>query len=70
MGRAKNTRGPVVDNHKGYNIRQMTTTQTDAKTKKSVMVHNGKFGIYAGKKLVQEISKAEEARAIIDALQK
>jgi nitrite reductase/ring-hydroxylating ferredoxin subunit len=61
-------KGKVLETHKGYNVRQMTKSKVDEKTKIASDVHTGKFGIYAGKKLIKEISKQVEAKPIIDAL--
>ena len=47
--------GTVTGKSKGFNIRMQV------KNKK----HNGKFGIYAGKKLVQEVNSTSEALKII-----
>lgn len=66
MGKAnRSSRGPTVDNHKGYNVRQMVGSKTDDK-KVTRQVHTGKYGIYAGKKLLTEISKKEEGRPTIE----
>lgn len=67
MGKAKNTMGPACDKYKGYTVRHMTNSTTNEK-KETVLVHNGKFGIYAGKKLVKEIGKSTEARLAIETI--
>lgn len=51
MGK-KTKLGKIVLNHKGYSIRHITKSKTDEKTKKVTQLHTGKFGIYAGKKLL------------------
>ena len=61
-------KGKVLETHMGYNVRQMTKSKTDEKTKKAIEVHTGKYGIYAGKKLIKEIPKQSEVKAIIDSL--
>jgi hypothetical protein len=66
MGKTNAALGKSVENHLGYNVRMMVTGKADEKTKKTVKIHNGKFGIYAGKKLIQEITKQSEAKERIE----
>lgn len=47
--------GAVIENSKGFNVRMQV------KNKK----HTGKFGIYAGKRLVQEADSIKEAIELI-----
>jgi hypothetical protein len=61
MGKTNSILGKAVGNHLGYTVRMMVGTKTDEKTKKTYKVHNGKFGIYAGKNKVEEINKASDA---------
>lgn len=44
--------GKIALNHKGYSLRHIIKSTTDAKSKKTTYTHTGKFGIYSGKKLL------------------
>jgi len=66
MGRNRNKRGAVVENYKGFNIRMMIAEKTDEKTKRQTRLHTGKFGIYTGKNLKQEVKKVADAYPIIN----
>lgn len=69
MGRGKNTMGAVVDELKGYKIRQMMSSKSVEGTKKTILIPTGKFGVYAGrKKFISEISKLSEGRPFIEKL--
>lgn len=61
MGKNTKKLGKAVDNQLGYTVRMMVGSKTDEKTKKTQKIHNGKFGIYAGKKFVQESGSIPEA---------
>lgn len=61
MGRNTRNLGKPVANSLGYTVRMMVGTKTDEKTKKINKVHNGKYGIYAGKKLKEEVKNVAEA---------
>lgn len=61
MGKTTNTLGKAVDKQFGYTVRMMTTTKADDKTKRTFKLHNGKFGIYAGKKLIEEVGSVDDA---------
>ena len=60
MGKSS-TLGKSVANHLGYNVRMMVTSKADDKTKRTFKLHNGKFGIYAGKNKIEEVSSKIEA---------
>ena len=64
MGKNNSTLGKAVGNQLGYTVRMMVGTKTDDKTKRTHKIHNGKFGIYAGK------NKIEEENNIPDAIDK
>lgn len=71
MGKTKTKLyGTPVAKHQGYNIRMMVTNKTDDKTKKTVQLHNGKFGVFAGKKNLKEVSSVEEGMNEINRLVK
>jgi len=67
MGKPKNKMGPACDKYKGYTVRHMVMSKTNEK-KEVQMVHNGKFGIYAGKNLLREVDKRPDVRPTIDAI--
>lgn len=54
MGKSANKLGKAVGNSLGYTIRMIVTGKTNEKTKKTYKVHTGKYGIYAGKNLIQD----------------
>lgn len=64
MGKTNSQLGKSVAHHQGYNVRMMVTKKTDDKTKRVFKLHNGSFGIYAGK------NKVDEAFNIVDAVAK
>lgn len=66
MGKSTNKLGKSVGNHLGYTIRMIVTGKTDEKTKKTFKAHTGKYGVYAGKKLVPQ----GEVKTIADGLEK
>ena len=69
MGKIKNTNlGKAVGKHFGYTIRHIVTSKTDEKTKKTFKLHNGKFGIYAGKEKVDEVGSKSEALVRINTI--
>ena len=64
MGKNRAKLGASVGKSFGYSIRMMVGQKSDEKTKKTYKVHNGKYGIYAGKNL------KEEVKSIVDAMDK
>lgn len=68
MGKKNNALGKAVDNQQGYTVRMMVGTKTDEKTKKTYKIHNGKFGIYAGKNKIDEVDDIDEALIRINKL--
>jgi len=64
MGRGNSTLGKAVEKQLGYTVRMMVDKKTDEKYKKTFKLHNGKFGVYAGK------NKIEDANDIADAIDK
>lgn len=66
MGKTNSMLGKSVANHLGYNVRMIVTSKTDEKTKKSLKLHTGKFGVYAGKKKIEEAGSVKDAIAKID----
>lgn len=68
MGKTSNKLGKSVANHCGYTVRMMVGTKTDEKTKRTFKVHNGKFGIYAGKNLKEEVKSVPDAMEKIQKL--
>jgi len=69
MGKTKQkSYGKPVANHNGYNIRMMVTGKTNDKTKKTFYNHNGKFGVFAGKKILREVPNVEEGMKEIEKL--
>ena len=69
MGKTKiKSYGKPVANHQGYTIRMMVTAKTDEKTKKTVGNHNGKFGVFAGKKLINDFFTVDEGMKEIERL--
>lgn len=66
MGKTNSALGKSVASHLGYNIRMMVTPKADEKTKRTFKLHNGKFGVYAGKHKVEEASNIVDAVAKID----
>lgn len=66
MGK-KTQLGKVALNHKGYSIRHIIKSSTDAKSKKNTYSHTGSFGIYAGKKLLRDgLHKPNDGIAFIE----
>lgn len=61
MGKPTKSLGRAVGNSLGYTIRMMVGTKTDEKTKVTHQIHNGKFGIYAGKNKVEEVDSVPKA---------
>lgn len=61
MGKSANKLGKPVANSLGYNVRMMVTGKTDEKTKKTIKQHTGKYGIYAGKTLIEEVKSVPDA---------
>ena len=69
MGKVKSNRlGKAIGQHLGYTIRHMVNSKTDEKTKRTFQLHNGKFGIYAGKQKVDEVPSKSEALVRINAI--
>ncbi len=66
MGRDKNNKGAVVDNYKGYNIRQMVTKKETPGDRRGMQQHTGEYGIYAGKNLCKQFKKLDKCREDID----
>ena len=61
MGKNAKNLGKAVGNSLGYTIRMIVTGKTNDKTKKTDKVHTGKYGIYAGKKLKEEVKSVPDA---------
>jgi len=61
MGKSANKLGKAVGNSLGYTIRMIVTGKTDEKTKKTLKAHTGKYGIYAGKNLKEEVQSISDA---------
>jgi len=61
MGKNTKTLGKAVEKSFGYTIRMMCGKKTDEKAKKTTLIHNGKFGIYAGKNLKEEVKSVPDA---------
>jgi len=70
MGKSTNNIGKPVGNSLGYTIRMMVTGKTDEKTKKTTKLHTGKFGVYAGKKLIEEVKTIADGMDVINILAK
>ena len=76
MGKNAKNLGKAVGNSMGYTIRMIVTGKTNDKTKKTDKVHTGKYGIYAGKKIVPqgEVNTVddgmEKIKTIVNAKQK
>jgi hypothetical protein len=67
MGKGnRSSKGPAVDNHKGYTVRMMVTSKPGEKGKVATQAHTGKFGIYANKKFLVEIPSKKEGRPTIE----
>lgn len=61
MGKSTNKLGKAVANSLGYTVRMMVGSKTDEKTKKTLKIHNGKYGIYAGKNLKEQVENVPDA---------
>jgi hypothetical protein len=68
MGKATKALGKSVGNSLGYTVRMMVGTKTDEKTKVTHKIHNGKFGIYAGKNKIDEANDIDDAVSKINKL--
>ena len=68
MGKTNSALGKSVANHLGYNVRMIVASKTDDKTKKTMKLHTGKFGIYAGKNKLQEADSIDSAIKLINGL--
>lgn len=67
MGKSSNKLGTVVMNHQGYSVRQIMNSKTNSNTKRTEYNHTGKYGIYAGKKLIiGDIDNADECLPFIN----
>ena len=66
MGKANSTLGIAVGKQLGYTIRMMVTSKADDKTKRTFKLHTGKFGVYAGKKIIEEVGSVKDAVAAIN----
>lgn len=54
MGKNRAKLGASVGKSLGYTIRMIVTGKTNEKTKKTEKIHTGKYGVYAGKNLIQD----------------
>jgi poly-beta-hydroxyalkanoate depolymerase len=61
MGKTNSALGKAVANQLGYTVRMMVTSKTDEKTKTTMKQHTGKFGVYAGKKYLEEVGSVTDA---------
>ena len=58
--------GKIVKNYQGYDIRLMVKTQSiEGKKGSTTACPTGKFGIYAGKKILEETSSLDKAMEVI-----
>ena len=68
MGKSTNKLGKAVGNSLGYTIRMMVTGKTNEKTKKTLKLHTGKYGVYSGKRLKEEVNSIPDALAKIQTI--